>query len=66
VWGVSDNTRSWFSLEEARALGYEPVDDSETFAAEHEAATPDSLAERYVGGAFCSRDFDTADQESGR
>ncbi|QVQ50268.1 NAD(P)-dependent oxidoreductase [Spiractinospora alimapuensis] len=32
VWGVSDNTRRWLSLDEARALGFEPKDDSEVFA----------------------------------
>jgi len=35
VYGVSDNTRGgWVSLDEARALGYEPKDDSEAYAAE--------------------------------
>ena len=29
IWGVSDNTRRWWSLEEGRAMGYEPVDDAE-------------------------------------
>jgi uronate dehydrogenase len=38
VWGVSDNTRRWISLDEARALGYEPQDDSEVFAAQKIAA----------------------------
>lgn len=35
VYGVSDNTRGgWVSLDGARALGYEPKDDSEAYAAE--------------------------------
>src|SRR5215475_1371158 len=35
AYGVSANTRGgWVSLDEARALGYEPRDDSEQFAAE--------------------------------
>ncbi|WP_082126628.1 NAD-dependent epimerase/dehydratase family protein [Allosalinactinospora lopnorensis] len=34
VWGVSDNTRRWIALDEARSLGFEPLDDSEVFAAE--------------------------------
>lgn len=34
IWGVSDNTRRWLALDEARALGFEPQDDSEKFAAE--------------------------------
>jgi nucleoside-diphosphate-sugar epimerase len=32
VWGVSDNTRRWWSLEEATSLGYVSRDDSESFA----------------------------------
>lgn len=54
VWGISANTRAWWSLAEGRALGYEPVDDSEAFAAEvePEPAPTDDL----VGGEFCVRD----------
>jgi Insertion element 4 transposase N-terminal len=33
VWGMSANTRGQFSLAEARRLGYQPCDDSETLAA---------------------------------
>ncbi|MEV0196619.1 NAD(P)-dependent oxidoreductase [Nonomuraea sp. NPDC050691] len=33
VWGVSDNTRRWWSLDEARAIGYVSQDDSEAYAA---------------------------------
>ncbi len=33
VWGVSANTRAAVSLDEARAIGYEPVDNAEDFAA---------------------------------
>ena len=29
VWGVSRNTRAWWSQDAARALGYEAQDDSE-------------------------------------
>ena len=32
VWGVSANTRNWWDLTAARALGYEPVDDAEVYA----------------------------------
>ncbi|MET8155177.1 NAD(P)-dependent oxidoreductase [Sphaerisporangium sp. NPDC005289] len=34
VWGVSANTRNWWDLSAGRALGYEPVDDAEAYAAE--------------------------------
>ncbi|GGP40514.1 NAD-dependent epimerase/dehydratase family protein [Saccharothrix coeruleofusca] len=70
VWGVSDNTRRWFSLDEARALGYAPEDDSEVFAAELIAEQgepdPESLAHKHVGGLWCGPEFDTAVQEAGR
>jgi uronate dehydrogenase len=29
IWAVSDNTRSWFSLEAGKAIGFHPVDDAE-------------------------------------
>ena len=57
IFGVSANTRGgWVSLEEARALGYEPRDDAEAYAAEIIAAEGDPdpadplLA--YLGGEF--------------
>jgi uronate dehydrogenase len=61
VFGVSANTRGgWVSLAEARALGYEPQDDAEAYAAqiiaEHGAAAlPDPDTDpvlRYLGGEF--------------
>jgi uronate dehydrogenase len=32
AWAVSDNTRRWWSLAEAAALGYESIEDAEKFA----------------------------------
>jgi nucleoside-diphosphate-sugar epimerase len=57
VWAVSDNTRRWWSLEGARAIGFEPKDDAERFAPERiaEYGEPD-LTHRVhdmVGGAYC-------------
>jgi uronate dehydrogenase len=55
VYGISANTRAWWDLAEARALGYEPADDAEAWAAEIEAvpATADDEHDgRYVGGEF--------------
>jgi uronate dehydrogenase len=70
VWGVSANTRGWFSLDEARALGYQPADDSETRAAEaiseHGQPDPESVDERFLGGAWCGPLFDTARREAGQ
>jgi len=56
VWGVSANTRGWFSLEEARAIGYEPVDDAERYAHKGDPAPVDL---EFMGGSFCSPEFDS-------
>ncbi len=53
VWGVSDNTRRWWSLDEGKAIGYHPEDDAEVFAADLAGQVPDELGQRYVGGYFC-------------
>jgi NAD(P)-dependent dehydrogenase (short-subunit alcohol dehydrogenase family) len=57
VWAVSDNTRRWWSLDGARALGYEPHDDAERFAAARiaEFGEPDPAdpVHDLVGGQFC-------------
>lgn len=62
VYGISANTRRWWDLEPGRALGFEPVDDAEAYAAEVLAtappADPDSPEERYVGGEFAGRGYD--------
>lgn len=56
VWGISRNTRSWWSAAEGAAIGYEPQDDAEVFAdeflADHEWSFDDPILQR-VGGAFC-------------
>lgn len=46
LWGVSRNTRRWFSLAEAEALGYAPLDDAEAYADEVAGASSE-----YVGGS---------------
>jgi nucleoside-diphosphate-sugar epimerase len=57
VWGVSRNTRNWWSLEAGEAIGYHPQDDSEAFAAEllGDAVDdgPQGPEERLAGGKFC-------------
>jgi len=54
VYGVSNNRRSWYDNGNATRLGYHPVDDSESFAAEVLAREQpgDARAEMYQGGAF--------------
>lgn len=63
IYGVSANTRGgWVSQDGARALGYEPLDDAERYAAEVLAAAgtspdapwpdPADPVFRYLGGEF--------------
>jgi uronate dehydrogenase len=57
IYGVSANTRGgWVSLDGARALGYQPLDDAEIYAPELIAAqgepAPDDPVFRYLGGDF--------------
>ncbi|GAA3616663.1 NAD(P)-dependent oxidoreductase [Kineosporia mesophila] len=62
AYGVSANTRGWWDLSTARAMGYQPQDDSEAFAEEIPPETsrrsrtgeqPPPAPER-VGGPFTS------------
>ena len=57
VYGSSANTRIWWDLSGARALGYAPRDDSERFAAAltaaHGALVPDDPRTSRLGGPFC-------------
>ncbi len=57
LYGISANTRAWWDLEPGRALGYNPSDDAEAWAAEIEAG-PISIADRndaaHVGGPFAT------------
>jgi len=63
IYGVSANTRGgWVSLDEARALGYEPKDNAEAYAEEvlstyGEAEPGDPLFD-YLGGEFTSHSLD--------
>jgi uronate dehydrogenase len=56
VYGSSANTRLWWDLTSARALGYEPQDDSEPWAekliAEQGELDPENEAHAYLGGHF--------------
>jgi uronate dehydrogenase len=62
VWGVSNNTRNWWDLTAARALGYDPQDDAEVYAealieAHGEPDPSDAVLSR-VGGEFTLPRFD--------
>jgi uronate dehydrogenase len=57
VWAVSDNTRRWWSLAGARALGYQSTENAEVFAPDRIArfGDPDLTdpVHDLVGSAFC-------------
>ncbi|MEY9942090.1 uronate dehydrogenase [Streptacidiphilus sp. MAP5-52] len=56
VNGVSANTRGWWELDSARALGYRPADDAEEYAKEllvtHGELAPDDPDAVFVGGSL--------------
>ncbi|MFK4067733.1 NAD-dependent epimerase/dehydratase family protein [Streptomyces sp. NPDC029674] len=58
VYGSSANTRIWWDLSSARALGYEPRDDSERYAekliAEQGELDPANPDHAHLGGHFCT------------
>ncbi|MDJ1133102.1 NAD-dependent epimerase/dehydratase family protein [Streptomyces iconiensis] len=58
VYGSSANTRLWWDLSSARALGYEPQDDSEPYAAElidkYGELDPADPDQAHLGGHFCT------------
>ncbi|WP_327730305.1 NAD(P)-dependent oxidoreductase [Streptomyces sp. NBC_00487] len=58
VYGSSANTRLWWDLSTARALGYAPQDDSEPYAekliAEQGELDPENVAHAHLGGHFVS------------
>jgi uronate dehydrogenase len=55
VYGISGNTRHWYDNSNAFRLGYKPLDNSETYAADVLAREKpgDATAELYQGGVFC-------------
>jgi uronate dehydrogenase len=58
VYGVSANTRSWWTDDAAATLGYRPQDDAEEFAEEidQSPADPSSPAARFQGGSFVEKE----------
>jgi uronate dehydrogenase len=58
VYGSSANSRLWWDLSTARALGYEPQEDSEPYAekliAEQGELDPENIAHASLGGHFVS------------
>lgn len=66
VWGISANTRRWWSLEAGRAIGYEPRDDAEAFIDQLPAESDRPMpSDNLVGGPFTSPGFGI-DEVAGR
>jgi uronate dehydrogenase len=55
VWGVSANTRRWWSDAGGRAIGYHPRDDAEAWAATVGEPDPRAPENRLVGGPMPGR-----------
>lgn len=69
VYGISANTRAWWDLAPGHAVGYHPVDDAETYAAQviAEHGEPDLSArtEAFMGGPWTGPEYDATPQEKG-
>jgi uronate dehydrogenase len=67
VWGVSANIRSYWRPFGCERLGWQPVQNSEDYAAEI-LARPNPLspvAQRFQGGAFVAMDYTPPDRRPG-
>jgi uronate dehydrogenase len=67
VWGVSNNTRSYWDNSGAEKLGYRPTQNSEEFAAEilKQPNPLDPIAQHFQGGGFVTLDYTTPDARPG-
>lgn len=68
VWGVSNNTRSYWTPVGSERLGFRPVQNSEDYAAEilRQTNPLDPIAQRYQGGGFVTLDFTPMDRRPTR
>ncbi|KQY64654.1 NAD-dependent epimerase/dehydratase family protein [Nocardioides sp. Root140] len=57
LYGISANTRAWWDLAPGRALGYEPQDDAERWAARIPSRPEDDAEAAHVGGPFALEQF---------
>jgi len=60
VYGISANSRAWWDLAPGRAIGYDPQDDAESYAAAVEANPPtreDEVDAAHVGGPFVTEAY---------
>jgi uronate dehydrogenase len=59
VWGVSNNTRSYWDNSAAERIGYRPIQNAEDYAAEilRQQNPLDPIAQTFQGGSFTSGDY---------
>src|SRR5215207_9679880 len=59
VWGVSNNTRSYWDNSAAERIGYRPVQNAEDYAEEilRQPNPLDPIAQRFQGGSFVTIDY---------
>jgi uronate dehydrogenase len=64
AWGVSNNTRSYWTPTGCARLGYQPVQNAEDFAADilRQPNPLDEIGQRYQGGSFARADYTPYDQ----
>jgi uronate dehydrogenase len=68
VWGVSNNTRSYYDNTGAEKLGYRPRQNSEEFATQvlQQPNPLDPIAQQFQGGGFVTGDYTPQNARPGR
>jgi uronate dehydrogenase len=68
VWGISANTRSYYDLSEGNAIGYEPTENAEDWAADilKQPNPLDAHAQQFQGGQFVTMDYTPPEQRRRR
>ncbi|AOO81294.1 NAD-dependent epimerase/dehydratase family protein [Bosea vaviloviae] len=53
VWGISANTRRWWTGDDAHRIGFAPQDNAEDFADQVAPEQGDEVTRRFQGGSHC-------------
>jgi len=67
AWGVSDNTRSYWTPTHCERLGYHPAQNAEDYAEEilRQPNPLTGVARKYQGGSFAAMDFTPPERRPG-
>jgi uronate dehydrogenase len=67
VWGISNNTRAYYDLAQGNAIGYQPTQNAEDWAASIlvQPNPLDPVARQFQGGAFVTIDYTPVDERPG-